>query len=164
MLATKQHITTGKGFPDLREGGNEEPRLDIVVIFTSIDATTAALKTAGSLAQDLNAQITLLVPLVVPYPLPVTRPPVRMDFQEKRFREIAKESPVEIRVQLYLCRDPLQTLKTVLRPHSLIVVGGRKHWWPVRERTLVRRLRNSGHEVIFAEANRDMVRNLKKRG
>jgi hypothetical protein len=87
-----------------------------------------------------------------------------MDFQEKRFREIAKESPVEIRVQLYLCRDPLQTLKTVLRPHSLIVVGGRKHWWPVRERTLVRRLRNSGHEVIFAEANRDMVRNLKKRG
>jgi hypothetical protein len=164
MSATKQRITTGKGFPDFREGGNEEPRLDIVVMFTSIDATTAALKTAGNLAQDLNAQITLLVPLVVPYPLPLTRPPVRMDFQEKRFREIAKESPIEIRVQLYLCRDPLQTLKTALRPHSLIVVGGRKHWWPVRERALARKLRNSGHEVIFTEAYGQMVRRTKKRG
>ena len=82
-----------------------------------------------------------MVPQVVPYPLPLTRPPVPLDFQEKRFREIASECPAEIHVQLYMCRDPLQTLKTVLNPHSLIVVGGSKRLWPTREKNLARKLR-----------------------
>ena len=156
-LTFERQVKTGKGFPKRPEVA-EESRLNIVVIFTSVDATIAALKTAGTLAQDLNARITLLVPVVVPYPLPLTRPPVPLDFQEKRFREIASECPAEIHVQLYMCRDPLQTLKTVLSPHSLVIVGGQKQLWPAREKNLARKLRNSGHEVIFTEADRGMRR------
>lgn len=163
-LTFKQTLTTGKALPKRPGGGDEDSRLNIVVIFTTVDATIAALKTAGTLAEDLNARITLLVPIVVPYPLPLMRPPVPMDFQEKRFRDIAAECPAEIHVQSYLCRDRLQTVKTVLRPHSLVVVGARKQWWPAREKNLARKLRNSGHEVIFTEADRHMVRRLQKRG
>ena len=76
-----------------------------------------------------------------------------LEFQEKRFREIASESPVEIRVQLYLCRDGLETLKKVLKPHSLVVVGGRRRFWPTREKSLARKLRKAGHEVIFTETD-----------
>jgi hypothetical protein len=109
-----------------------------------------ALKRTGTLAESLGARITLVVAQVVPYPLALTSPPVLLDFQERRFREIAAESPVDIRVQLYLCRDELETLKRVLKPHSLIVIGGRRRWWPTSEQKLARKLQ-TGHEVIFTE-------------
>src|SRR5262245_41801148 len=142
MLSTfKRPLTTGKRLPKRPESGGETSRLNIVVIFTSVEATIAAIKTAGRLAEHLDGRITLLAPLVVPYPLPLTRPPVPLNVQEKRFQEIAKESPVDIQVRLYLCRDPLETLRMVLGPHSLVIVGGRKHWWPVREKNLARKLR-----------------------
>jgi hypothetical protein len=151
LLALDRRLTTASGFPEQTGTDQEESRLNVVVIFTSLNATVAALKRAGTLAESLNAQITLIVPQVVPYPLPLTSPPVPLDFQENCFREIAKESPVNIRVQLYLCRDTLETLNRVLKPRSLIVVGGRKRFWPSREKRLVRRLRHAGHEVIFTE-------------
>jgi len=129
----------------------DQSRLDIAVIFTSVEGTLGALKAAGSLAESLGARVTLLVPQVVPYPLPLTSPPIPLEFQEKRFQEIAAQSPVEIQVQLYLCRNGMDTLKTVLKPHSLVVIGGRKRWWPTREKNMARELHGLGHEVVFSE-------------
>jgi len=147
-LAMDRRLTTATGLPEA--AATEESRLNIVVIFTSPDATVAALKKAGTLAESLGAQITLICPQVVPYPLPLTSPPVLLSFQERRFREIAAQSPVDIRVQLYLCRDELETLKKVLIPHSIVVIGGRRRWWPTREQRLARKLHGS-HEVVFAD-------------
>src|SRR5262245_37054925 len=87
---------------------DEDPGLNIAVIFTSIGATVAAMAKAGTLAEDLGARITLVIPQVVPFPLPLESPPVLLDFQESRFRDIAANSPVEVQVQLYLCRDGLE--------------------------------------------------------
>jgi len=111
----------------------------------------AALRKAGDLANRLSGRITLVVPQVVPYPLPLTSPPVLLDWNEKRFRVIASESPVETTVLIYLCRDRLKTLTTELSSRSLVVVGGRKRWWPTAEKRLARKLRRAGHEVLFAE-------------
>lgn len=133
--------------------GELETRLNITVVFTTVEATVAALKKAGKLAESLGSQITLVVPQIVPFPLPLTSPPVLLEFQEKRFREIAAQSPVDVTVQLYLCRDGMDTLKKVLKPHSLVVVGGRKQFWPTLAHRLARRLRKSGHEVILTEVN-----------
>ena len=52
---------------------------------------------------------------------------------------------------IYLCRDRVETLTAVLSPHSLVVIGGRKRWWPTAEKRLARKLRRAGHEVIFTE-------------
>lgn len=150
-LAFNRSLNREIGRPEAPWTEEQESGLNIAVIFTSVGATTAALKKAGNLAESLGARITLVVPQIVPYPLPLTSPPVLLEFQEKRFREIAAESPVDVRVQLYLCRDGLETLKTVLKPHSLVVIGGRKRYWPTREKSLVRKLRRAGHEVIFTE-------------
>ena len=126
--------------------------LDITVVFTSVRATLAALKHAGQLAGSLGARITLLVPQVVPYPLPLESPPVPADFNDRRFRVIAGQSPIETHVQICLCRDRLQTLKSILKPASLVLLGGRKRWWwPSRDRGLAQALRRAGHEVIFQE-------------
>jgi hypothetical protein len=126
-------------------------RLGVVVVFTSVESTIHALRRAGALATRLSAHITLVVPQVVPYPLPLTSPPVLLDFSERRFRVIAAESPVDTTVRLYLCRDEMETLAAVLEPHSLIVLGGRKRWWPTWEKRLARKLRRAGHEVVFTE-------------
>jgi hypothetical protein len=126
-------------------------RLNINVVFTSVHATLAALKEAGMLANQLAAHITLVVLQIVPYPLPLTNPAVSLDWNERRFRVLASESPVETMIHLYLCRDRFETLTSVLKPRSLVVIGGRQRWWwPTPEKTLARTLRRAGHEVIFA--------------
>jgi hypothetical protein len=127
-----------------------ESRLNIVVIFTSTAGTTAALRKAGALAESLAARITLIVPQVVPYPLPLTSPPVLLDFQENRFRDLAAQVPAETHVQLYLCRDELETLTNFLPANSLVIIGRSKSWWRSRESRLARKLR-SRHEIVFAE-------------
>ena len=128
-----------------------EEVLNVFVIFTLVNATLQALKEAGKLAHQLNGRIMLVAPQVVPYPLPLTSPPVLLDWNERRLRVIADESAVETIVRIYLCRDRWQALEHVLRPHSLVVVGGPKRWWPTRESRLARRLRRAGHEVILAK-------------
>ena len=128
-----------------------ESRLNVSVLFTSVEATTAALRTAGALATRLGGHITLLVPEVVPYHLPLNKPAVLHDWNERRFRVLAAESPVETTVRFYFCRDRDETLASVLKPHSLVVLGGKKHWWPTSESRLAKRLRRLGHEVILTE-------------
>jgi hypothetical protein len=152
LLDMDRRLPAATGYPEGPETDGRESRLNLVVIFTSLDATVAALKKAGALAESLGARITLVVIQLVPYPLPLTSPPVLLDFQEKRFRDIATAIPVEIRVQLYLCRDVFETLDKVVQPHSLVVIGGRKRWWPTREKRLARKLQ-SAHQVIFTEAD-----------
>jgi hypothetical protein len=143
--------TTGQpGPPPLEE---VEQKLNVAVVFTSVESTLAALKEAGNLANSLGARITLMVPQVVPYPLPLESPAVPVPFNENRFRVMAAKSPVETSVHIYLCRDRLQTLTSVLKPGSVVVVGGRKRWWPTEETRLARQLRRAGYEVLFKETN-----------
>jgi hypothetical protein len=128
-----------------------ESRLNISVVFTSEAGTVVALKTAAALANRLGGRITLVVPEVVSYQLPLNEPPVRRDWNEKRLRAIASRVPVETTVRFYLCRDRNETLASVLRPHSLVVIGGAKRWWLTPEYRLARKLRRLGHEVVLTE-------------
>jgi len=150
--ALEKVLIPATGYPVRPQVEETDQRLNVSVIFTSVRSTQAALKRAGTLASSLNARITLLVPQVVPFPRPLESPPVLLDWSESRFRTIANQSPVETTVRLYLCRDSVETMKGALSPKSVVVIGGRKCWWPfTRERNLARVLRRAGHEVIFTE-------------
>ena len=149
----ERHLRPSVEVPDSREDDRAGNKLNVSVIFTTVECTLAAMKKAAVLAGSLGARITLLVPQVVPYPLPLESPPVLLDWNESRFRVIANQTPVETIVRLYLCRDALRTLANVLTPKSLVVIGARQRWWPfTQERSLARTLRRQGHEVIFTEA------------
>src|SRR6266536_3008795 len=149
ILIFERVLAPGIACPDRPVNGEIDAGLDVAVIFTSVDATISALKRASALAGSLSARIILLVPHIVPYPLPLDCPTVPIDFIEKRLRAVASESAVETTVRVYLCRDRLQTLAMVLKPRSLVVLGGCKRWWPTAEECLARRLRRAGHEVVF---------------
>jgi hypothetical protein len=128
-LAIERSLRPATGHPALPIGVEADQQVNIAVVFTSVDPTLAALKEAGNLANSLGARITLVVPQVVPFPLPLETPPVLLEFNENRFRVMASESPVETGVQVYLCRDRFETLAAVLKPGSIVLIGGRKRWW-----------------------------------
>ena len=150
-LAIEKVLRPATVHPAQPIGVEADQRLNIAVVFTSVESTLAALKEAGNLASSLGARITLVVPQVVPFPLPLETPPVLVEFNENRFLVMASESPVETSVQIFLCRDRFETLASVLKPGSIVVVGGRKRWWPTKEETLARQLRRAGYEVVFKE-------------
>ncbi len=108
--------------------GWEDRKLEVTVIFTTTPGTLAALRLAGQYARDLGARISILVVQVVPYPLPLERPPVAPEFTTQRYRALAADQKIETRVQVYLCRDSRQALLQALKTHSLVVIGGRKRW------------------------------------
>jgi hypothetical protein len=151
-LALERILTPAQGQLAQADANETAQALNISVLYTSVEATLVALKEAGKLAQSLGARITLLAPQVVPYPLPLESPPVLLDWNERRFSVIARQSLVETTVRLYLCRDSTETLLSVLSPKSLVVIGGPKRQWLFnREKRLARRLRRAGHEVIYTE-------------
>lgn len=152
-LAIEKLLAPAAGRPARPSEEQADQKLNIAVVFTSVESTLAALQEAGNLANSLGARITLVVPQVVPYPIPLETPPVLVEFNEKRFRLIASQSPVETGVQIYLCRDRFETLTSVLKPGFIVVVGGKKRWWPTSEERLARKLRSSGHEVLYKETD-----------
>ena len=150
-LALERMIAPLTGVPARPFSEETDSKLDISVVFTSVDATLTALKEAANLAASLGGRITLIVPQIVPYPLPLSSPPVLINFNERRLRVLTSNCRVETRVSIYLCRDPLETLQSVLKPHSLVIVGSRKSWWPTAEKRLAQKLRRFGRQVLVAE-------------
>lgn len=151
MLAFERLPRPGTARPARPEAEDRAPRPNVSVIFTSEESTLRALDKASALASSLGARITLLVPQEVPHPLPLENPPVPIDWNERRFRAIAEQSPVETSVRIYLCRDGLETVASVLNAGSIVVLDARRRWWPTAESRLARSLRKAGHKVIVAE-------------
>lgn len=151
-VVLEKRLTPATGQPELPQDGREDSRLEIAVVFTSVESTLAALVHAGSLAHRLAGKITLLVPQVVPFSVPLTSPPVLIDWNERRFRVIAASSLVDTTVRLYLCRDRDEVLRQCLRARSLVVLGAPRRWWLfTAEERLARKLRRWGHEVVLIE-------------
>src|SRR5437879_6479644 len=101
-------------------------KLWITVLFTNAERTRVALTSALKLAGDLNASLEIVVMRVVPYPLPLERPPVSSAFTENQVFELTRNLGVETAVRIYDCRDPETMLLDLLPPGSVVIVGWRK--------------------------------------
>jgi hypothetical protein len=125
-------------------------RADVHVIFTTPQATRAALLAADTMMQSGEARIHFLVPQVVPMGFPLDRPPVSVAFAEKRALGMARECcrAAAVQVQIVLCGDRDQCIEGTLGPNSLVMIGSRKQRWLATERKLARKLRARGHRVI----------------
>ena len=133
---------------------SRQATMEIVVLHTTVAETLEALKTAARLATGLSARIRLLVLEVVPYPLPLDRPNVPLPFTKRRFRTLAANSSVETNVDIHLVRDPHKAIESVLEPHSVIVTGAQRSWWPNARTRVAKRLERLGHQVVWGGAMR----------
>jgi hypothetical protein len=138
--------------PDTPPSGDSavlEQSLEVTVVFTTVPGTLAALKEASRMAHALKAQIRILVPQVVSYALPVERPPVDPLFKIRKLWTVFGADHLETRIDVRLCRDTRACLKQALSPKSIVMVGGRKRWWPTREKRLAKSLSLAGNHVTF---------------
>jgi hypothetical protein len=120
----------------------------IFVVFTDAKTTKAALNAAARWADELKFEIELIVPHVVPYPLPSASPTIPATFTTAEIRRLISDSGVTPDVHIYLCRDRLQVLRTVLPPRSTVVIGARRGWLPSAAGRLARKLRQIGHLAL----------------
>lgn len=120
-------------------------------IATCFEGTRAALVAAIPLARGSCARLIVLVPVVVPYPLPVDGPADSTAFAAERYRDLVHELDGEAQVCVCLCRDPDDVIRRMLPSHATVVVGGAAGTWRAsREERLARRLTHLGHRAIFS--------------
>ncbi len=132
------------------------PNLRVSVLFTTPEATLLALRKAAALAARMQARILLIAVDIVPFRLSLGVPIVPSHFLERQLLSLVAKCGIdaaEIRIEIFLCRDQRACLKQVLQPRSLVVVGGKTHWWS-REKRLRHWLVRLGHEVVFVDVNR----------
>jgi hypothetical protein len=152
MKAVKSSVREGRpaqadGAPGVRL---EVCRADIHVIFTTPQATRAALRAADALMPSGEGRIHFLVPQVVPLGFEIDRPPVAVRFGEHRAAAMARECcrNAAVQVQIVLCGNREQCIERTLRPNSLVMIGSSKQTWLTAERKLARQLRRGGYRVI----------------
>ena len=128
-----------------------DSELSVFVVFTSMNWTLRALEKARGIAKPLGARVVAVAVQVVPYPLPLDRPPVPMEFVIRRFEEKTAEFPEGTKISACLCRDPLVALKRVLKRNCPVIMGVRKTMWPNRDKRLAGKLKRAGYGIILVE-------------
>jgi hypothetical protein len=125
-------------------------RMQINVVFTNIEGTTAALKRAVDLVIDLEGETRIIVPHVVPFPLPLEEPTVPIEFTCQQIQCLAGSVGADPYVDVFLCRDRFDLLRQVLPSEAIVVIGTRKHWLPTMAWRTARALRKHGCIVLLA--------------
>ena len=141
-----------KALAELRgqAGVTRERPLEVVVLYTTLAETTAALRTASLLAGGLSARVRLLAPQSVPYALPVNEPAVPPSHTAARLLALVEEAGVEASVEILLCREAGEAVKQALPARAIVVLGTGGRWWMPGPRKLGRVLRKEGHHVVLA--------------
>lgn len=143
------------GIPENLTLPHDGLNLHVLVLYTRPQSTLVALRYAAKLPHAEHLPVRLLIPQVVAYPLPLHQPPVDPDILAERYRTLAEQAGVDATVDIWYCRDPWDAVHQALATPHLVVIGGRRRWWPTQEERLAKRLRAQGHQVIYTESKRE---------
>jgi hypothetical protein len=123
---------------------------EVIVIFTTTEATLAALRVAVSLSRACNASVRLIAQQSPTHAAPADSAPSRSPVESSDFRRrLAQEIDARVDVLVCVYRRVADLARTLLGRHSLVVIGGRASWWPTRQERLRRALESQGHYVLF---------------
>lgn len=128
--------------------------LSVNVVCTSPAATAAALRAAASLAEDLEPTIHVRAMIPVPRQFPMDYAFGPAQAMTRLLGELLQRiglNRCKYVLHIYICRSRIDTLLNVLRPCSLLVIGGRQRLWPTLERRISRIMRAAGHSVAFVD-------------
>jgi hypothetical protein len=136
----------------LLEAPSSKQTLDVVVLYTSVELTEAALERAEQLAQGMELRVRLVCTQIVPYPLPVERPPINLTHLERKLAQISERCHLTVETEIVLARDMVTALKSTLKPESIIVLASNHRLWRTKEETLRNQCIKAGHEVVLCYA------------
>jgi hypothetical protein len=127
------------------------------VLFTTIEDTLAAVRVASGFANALEVPVTILHFRTVSYALPVDGPAGISPVETAEFAQSLERESLNVRVQVYLCREALAAVPLALTSPSLVVIGGQRSrgaWWccwASQSARWRRALEARGHLVIFTQ-------------
>src|SRR5262249_19100592 len=94
----------------------------VVVPYMTPELTWAALRHAG-VCTDLDVHVCLVDVQVVPFPCPLTQPPINKKFSEVRLQDLLTESGLLGKAFVLYTRDWLEAFSKVLELGSLVVLA-----------------------------------------
>ena len=124
----------------------------VYVVFTTVEETLAAVRVADEFARALHVPLTVVHFRTVPYPLTQERPTGVSPVEAEEFVGHIRLNGFNLRSRVFLCRDERQALPTAFKAHSLVVIGGRHHWWPTAAERMRKTLEEAGHYVVFVDS------------
>lgn len=127
---------------------------DLYVLFTSLDGTLAALRVAGQLAHSLDSTVRLVDFRVIPQGAPVDAPTGRSPIETSGLLDRVRAEGIEVRANVYVCRAAGSAIPRVFKDHSVVLIGGRHHWWRTRADRWRRLLEQRGYFVLFVDQDR----------
>jgi hypothetical protein len=123
----------------------------VCVLFTTEEETLAAARVASRLAKAMHVPLSVTDVRTVPYPLSVDAPSESSPVETETFKRRLEMADVDARVRVFWCRNRKTVVPMAFRGHSLIVIGGRRRWWPTKAERCRRQLEAAGHFVLFVD-------------
>jgi len=131
---------------------SEELQTDAVsVVYTTVDATIGAARIASELANAMRVPLRVVHFRTVPRQVPVDQPDGLSPIETTAFFERLRAEGIAARVRVYLCRDEARTIPFAFRPNSIVVIGGRRSWWPTQAERWRHALEAAGHFVMLVD-------------
>jgi hypothetical protein len=121
----------------------------VYVLFTNLDETLGAVRVAGRLASAMGSDVTVVHFRSIGFGSPLEHPAGLSPVETEAFRARLAAEVCDARVRVCLCRDARQAIRSVIDGRSLIVIGGRRGWWPTPSNRWRRMLEEEGYVVVF---------------
>jgi hypothetical protein len=144
---------TASGSPG-REQATWAPQ-QIYVLFTSPEETLGAVRVARRLASTTGSGVTVIHFRSIGFGAPLDHPAGLSPVETEAFRARLAAEDGDVRVRVYLCRDVRQAIRSVIDGSSLVVIGGRRGWWPTPSKRWRRMLEEDGYVVVFVNGATD---------
>ncbi|HEX4347907.1 MAG TPA: hypothetical protein VHZ73_10060 [Vicinamibacterales bacterium] len=121
----------------------------VFVIFTTLDATLRAARAAAELADSMGHDVTVVHFRPVSYAVPLESPIASSPAESHAFTTRLQWERLAATVRVCVCRSERDAAAAIIPPHSLVVVGGRRAWWPTHASRWQRTLEQLGHRVVL---------------
>ena len=120
----------------------------LYIVATTATGTEAALRVASALAQQRNARLILIVPLVGLRA--GSGPPSAMNWSGVQYQRMAYRLNQRVDVIVSVGSSVIDALRQKIPRCAHAIVGGRhRWWWPQREERVAVALRRSGRRALF---------------
>ena len=132
----------------------------VYVVFTEPEETLRAVRVAGQLAGAIGAGVTVIHFRAIGFGAPLDHPAGLSPVETETFKARLAAEAGGAFARVCLCRDAREAVRSVLDRRSLIVIAGRRRWWPTPANRWRRTLEDEGYAVVFLnDAIRERQRN-----
>jgi hypothetical protein len=121
----------------------------VYVLYTNPEDTLGAARVARRLASAMGSGVTVVHFRSIGFGSPLEHPAGLSPVETDAFRARLAAEIGDVRVRVCLCRNAREAIRSVIDESSLVVIGGRRGWWPTYSNRWRRMLEEDGYPVVY---------------